>query len=137
MLTISEVSKAYGPQILFEDVSLQLNRSDRIGLIGPNGAGKSTLFSLILGTEEPDKGTVTRERNVVVGHLPQECAPAGDGTVLEMAMAAMHAHDHDSGGYELEPKAKRILSGLSFREKDFDRPLREMSGGCSYRNRTC
>jgi ATP-binding cassette subfamily F protein 3 len=129
MLTISEVSKAYGPQILFEDVSLQLNRTDRIGLIGPNGAGKTTLFSLILGAEEPDKGTVTRERNVVVGHLPQECAPAGDGTVLEMALTAIHGHDHDSGGYELEPKAKRILAGLSFREKDFDRPLREMSGG--------
>jgi ATP-binding cassette, subfamily F, member 3 len=49
MLTISDVSKAYGPQILFEDVSLQINRSDRVGLIGPNGAGKTTLFSLILG----------------------------------------------------------------------------------------
>jgi ATP-binding cassette subfamily F protein 3 len=129
MLTISEVSKAYGPQILFEDVSLQINRTDRVGLIGPNGAGKSTLFSLILGTEEPDKGTVTRERNVVVGHLPQESAPAGDRTVLEMALDGMDAHDHDSNGYQLEAKAKRILSGLSFREKDFARPLREMSGG--------
>jgi ABC-type multidrug transport system fused ATPase/permease subunit len=82
MLTISEVSKAYGPQVLFEDVSLQINRTDRVGLIGPNGAGKSTLFSLILGTEEPDKGTIAREKNVAVGHLPQECAPARDGTVL-------------------------------------------------------
>src|SRR5580658_8786409 len=87
MLTISDVSKAYGPQILFEDVSLQLNRTDRVGLIGPNGAGKSTLFSLILGTEEPDKGTLTREKNIVIGHLPQESAPAGDSTVLELATA--------------------------------------------------
>src|SRR5580658_5574237 len=129
MLTISEVSKAYGPQILFEDVSLQINRSDRVGLIGPNGAGKSTLFSLVLGEEEPDKGTIARERNVVVGHLPQESAPAGDATVLEMALGAAHQDHHDFAGYEAEPKAKRILSGLSFREKDFDRPLREMSGG--------
>jgi ATP-binding cassette subfamily F protein 3 len=50
MLTISDVSKAYGPQSLFEEVSLQINRDDRVGLIGPNGAGKSTLFSLILGS---------------------------------------------------------------------------------------
>src|SRR5580658_7513059 len=127
MLTISDVSKAYGPQILFEDVSLQINRSDRVGLIGPNGAGKTTLFSLILGTEEPDKGAISREKNAIVGHLPQECAPAGDGTVLEMALGGIHGDHHDSGGYELEPKAKRILAGLSFREKDFDRPLREMS----------
>src|SRR5580658_9739581 len=128
MLTISDVSKAYGPQILFEDVSLQINRSDRVGLIGPNGAGKSTLFSLILGTEEPDKGTISREKNVAVGHLPQECAPAGEGTVLEMALASVHEHEHGSDRFHLEAKAKRILSGLSFREKDFDRPLREMSG---------
>jgi ATP-binding cassette, subfamily F, member 3 len=129
MLTISDVSKAYGPQSLFEEVSLQINRDDRVGLIGPNGAGKSTLFSLILGREEPDQGTIAREKNAAVGHLPQECAPAGDGTVLEMALSAVHAHHHDAGGYALEPKAKRILSGLSFREKDFHRPLREMSGG--------
>jgi len=129
MLTISDVSKAYGPQSLFEEVSLQINRTDRVGLIGPNGAGKTTLFSLILGEEEPDAGTIAREKNVAVGHLPQETAPAGEGTVLEMALSAGHEHHHDSGGYELEPKAKRILSGLSFREKDFSRPLREMSGG--------
>jgi ATP-binding cassette subfamily F protein 3 len=129
MLTISDVSKAYGPQILFEDVSLQINRGDRVGLIGPNGAGKSTLFSLVLGEEEPDKGTIAREKYVMVGHLPQESAPAGEATVLEMALSGAHEHHHDSGGYESEPKAKRILSGLSFREKDFDRPLREMSGG--------
>ncbi len=156
MLTISEVSKAYGPQTLFEDVSLQINRNERVGLIGPNGAGKSTLFSLILGTDEPDTGSITRERNIVVGHLPQESAPAGDATVLELAMAvtpeiaelqrkiaawdsehptdvdhhdSIHAEYDSLGGYQLEPKAKRILSGLSFREKDFNRPLREMSGG--------
>ncbi len=156
MLTISDVCKAYGPQTLFEDVGLQINRAERLGLIGPNGAGKSTLFSLILGTEEPDKGTITREKNIVIGHLPQESAPAGEGTVLELAMAVtpeiaelqrkiktwdsehpaetdhhenIHARYDALGGYQLEPKAKRILAGLSFREKDFDRPLREMSGG--------
>jgi ATP-binding cassette subfamily F protein 3 len=156
MLTISDVCKAYGPQTLFEDVSLQINRAERVGLIGPNGAGKSTLFSLILGTEEPDQGAITREKNIVVGHLPQESAPAGDGTVLELAMAVtaeiaelqrkiktwdsehpaetehhenIHARYDALGGYQLEPKAKRLLAGLSFREKDFDRPLREMSGG--------
>ncbi len=128
MLTISEVSKAYGPQTLFEDVSLQINRSDRIGLIGPNGAGKSTLFSLILGEEEPDSGSVFRERNIVVGHLPQESSPAGDSTVLDTALSAVQ-DEHGIASYEMEPKAKRILSGLSFREKDFTRPLREMSGG--------
>jgi len=132
MLTISEVSKAYGPRTLFEDASLQVNREDRIGLVGPNGAGKSTLFSLMLGEEAPDTGSINFEKGVVLGHLPQETAPATDQTVLELAITASltNEHDHDlHHGGALEPKAKRILSGLSFREKDFNRPLRELSGG--------
>ena len=160
MLTLSEISKAYGGRVLFDDVTLQLNREDRIGLVGPNGAGKSTLFSIILGDEEADSGKVMKERNVVLGYLPQESAPVGDETILELAtaispefvklrrlilswdsdhhIAADHVeeiHDdahnrfHELGGYQLDAKAKQILSGLGFREKDFDRPARELSGG--------
>ncbi len=159
MLTISELAKSYGPQTLFENVSVQAGRQDRIGLVGPNGAGKSTLFSMILQTESPDAGFITLEKNASVGHLPQETAPAGDGTVLELAVAInpeiadlqkkikaaeseeaathheidyhdnIHARYDQLGGYQLEPRAKQILAGLSFREPDFHRPLREMSGG--------
>src|SRR5271155_3046597 len=160
MLTLSEISKAYGGRVLFADVTLQLNREDRIGLVGPNGAGKSTLFSIILGEESTDAGKVMKERNVVLGYLPQESAPVGDETILELAtaispefvklrrlilawdsdhhVAADHVeeiHDdahnrfHELGGYQLDAKAKQILAGLGFREKDFDRPAREMSGG--------
>ena len=49
MLTVSQLSKSFAGRALFDDVSLQVNRGDRIGLVGPNGAGKSTLFALLLG----------------------------------------------------------------------------------------
>ncbi len=160
MLTISEISKAYGGRVLFADATLQVNRGDRVGLVGPNGAGKSTLFSLILKEQSPDEGKIVLERNATVGFLPQESAPVNDETVIELATAiapdfirlrrlikaweadhpveALHSEDiHDDahdrfnelGGYRLEAKAKQILSGLGFREKDFDRPARELSGG--------
>src|SRR6187200_74845 len=87
MLTLSQVSKAFAGRTLFSDVSLQVNREDRIGLVGPNGAGKSTLFSLILGDASPDEGKVILEKSATVGFLPQESAPAGDETVLELACA--------------------------------------------------
>src|SRR4030095_14435926 len=87
MLTISGVSKAYGGRVLFADVTLQVNRQDRIGLVGPNGAGKSTLFSIILGEESSDDGEIITERNLTIGFLPQESAPAGDETVIELATA--------------------------------------------------
>ena len=156
MLTISGITKSFGARTLFEDASLQVNRGERIGLVGPNGAGKSTLFNLALGYDWPDEGEVTIERNATIGHLPQETAPAGDETVLELAIAItpevtelqrrlkafeaghdIESHDYhevqarydELGGYQLEPRAKTILRGLAFRERDFDRPAKAMSGG--------
>src|SRR5687767_15733152 len=87
MLTISAVAKGYGGLTLFHDATLQVNRGDRIGLVGPNGAGKSTLFGLILGEESEDEGSIVFQRGISVGFLPQESAPAGNETVLELAMA--------------------------------------------------
>jgi ATP-binding cassette subfamily F protein 3 len=126
MLTLSNLTKAYAGRTLFKEASLQVNRGERIGLVGPNGAGKSTLFSLILGENSPDEGSVILERGVRMGFLPQESAPAGDETVLAMATGAA---EDEYAAHSLEPKAKRILSGLAFREADFERQARTFSGG--------
>ena len=74
MLTVSQLSKSFARRALFDDVSLQVNRGDRIGLVGPNGAGKSTLFALLLGDVSPDNGTIAIEKNATIGFLPQETA---------------------------------------------------------------
>src|SRR5215475_9653958 len=87
MLTVSQLSKSFAGRALFDDVSLQVNRGDRIGLVGPNGAGKSTLFALLLGDISPDKGTIAVEKKATIGFLPQETAAAGNETVLELALA--------------------------------------------------
>ena len=87
MLSISDISKAYAGRTLFADVTMQLNRADRVGLVGPNGAGKSTLFNIILGNESPDTGEITRERGMTLGYLPQETAPVADETVIELALS--------------------------------------------------
>jgi ATP-binding cassette, subfamily F, member 3 len=156
MLTVSQLSKSFNGRLLFDEVSLQVNRGNRIGLVGPNGAGKTTLFSLILGETSPDSGQIAFEKSATIGFLPQETAAAGDETVLELALAitpelvraqkiikqhesgngsddaayhrALHVFD-EHGGWQLEPKAKRVLAGLAFRETDFDRPARALSGG--------
>ncbi|HEV3408722.1 MAG TPA: ABC-F family ATP-binding cassette domain-containing protein [Chthoniobacterales bacterium] len=125
MLTIAQVTKAFGGRTLFEDASLQVNRGDRVGLVGPNGAGKSTLFSLILGEAMPDEGKISLEKSASIGFLPQEHAPAGEETVLQLACGKIDEHS----AWDLEPKAKRILHGLAFRESDFDRAAKTMSGG--------
>src|SRR5215475_3697870 len=129
MLTVSQVSKSFAGRILFDDVSLQVNRGDRIGLVGPNGAGKSTLFSLILDQASPDAGKVSLEKNITLGYLPQETAVAGEESVLELACGKSLRALEDGHDWEIEPKAKRILAGLAFRESDFDRPASVLSGG--------
>jgi len=130
MLTISQVTKAFGGRTLFEEASLQVNRGDRIGLVGPNGAGKSTLFSLILGDALPDEGKIALEKSATIGFLPQEHAPATDETVLELA-CERRAHDPAviDTDWQIEPRAKRILAGLAFRESDFERSTKTLSGG--------
>ncbi len=156
MLSLNNVEKGFAGRVLFSEASLQVNAGDRIGLVGPNGAGKSTLFSLLLGEDTPDEGTISRDKQISLGFLPQESAPVGDETVLEVATAItselatlrdklteaetagkMDTDDFleaqsrfdELGGYHLEPKAKRILKGLAFRDSDFHRPLKELSGG--------
>jgi ATP-binding cassette subfamily F protein 3 len=140
MLTISQVTKAFAGRTLFADASLQVNRGDRVGLVGPNGAGKSTLFSLILGEASPDEGKVSIEKSATIGFLPQENAPAGEETVLDLVCgkvaSSFHPNDNNTAeahaddiDWEIEPKAKRILHGLAFREADFDRSAKTLSGG--------
>jgi ATP-binding cassette subfamily F protein 3 len=145
MLTLSEISKAYGGRVLFADATLQVNREDRIGLVGPNGAGKTTLFSIILGDGSADSGKVMKERNVTFGYLPQESAPVGDETVMELATAispefvklrrlilAWDSDHHVDAQHaeEVHDDAHNRFHELGgFREKDFDLPSRELSGG--------
>jgi len=124
MLTVAGIQKSFGGRELFDDVSLNVMSGDRIAIVGPNGAGKSTLVKIILGKEEPDAGSVTFIRGTRVGYLPQESEPAGEETVLEIAVP--HEHEHDG---QFVAKAKQILASLGFKLTDHDRPAREMSGG--------
>lgn len=156
MLTIRKLKKSYGGQTLFEDADLQINYGERVALVGPNGAGKSTIFRIILEEEEADRGEVERDEWTFVGFLPQESEAVGDESVLEIATGRagqleelekiLKSHE-DAGTIDdpkysqtqskfdalndptVEAKAKKMLRGLGYAEKDFDRPAKEMSGG--------
>jgi ATP-binding cassette subfamily F protein 3 len=160
MITILNLSKNYGKKVLFQNISITINNGEKIGLIGPNGTGKSTLFSLILGETEPSSGDVQVNRNLRIGYLPQESSFHSEHTVLseltegDKTIVALKkekeeleeknlagtdrygevVHEMETLGYfELEHKAKKILAGLGFKEKDFNRPVKDMSGGWQMR----
>jgi ATP-binding cassette subfamily F protein 3 len=155
MLTIRDLKMSVGGRTLFENASFNVTHGDRVALVGPNGAGKSTLFSIILGTSVPDEGVVERDEWTMVGYLPQEGEAVGDETVIDVATGRSalpvleeklrkleaagsvstpeynEAHiQHDAlNDPQVSAKAKKMLAGLGFRQSDFDRPAREMSGG--------
>src|SRR3989338_407497 len=160
MITITNLSKNYGNKVLFENISLNINRWERIGLIGPNGSGKSTMFHLILEEVEPSAGEIKLNKNIHIGYLPQESSFKSDRTVLaeltegderimllkkekeeleeKLEAGSKHygeiLHSLETlGFFELEHKAKKILMGLGFKEKDFFRPISQMSGGWQMR----
>jgi ATP-binding cassette subfamily F protein 3 len=160
MIIINNLSKNYGKKVLFENISLNINRGEKIGLIGPNGAGKTTFFELLLGESEPSSGTIQILKNSRIGYLPQESSfpsahtvleelTEGDETVMRLKKekekmeenneaASSHygevLHELEVLGYfELEHKAKKVLSGLGFKESDFRRQITSMSGGWQMR----
>ena len=128
MITLRNVHKSFGNQVLFEDASLQVNEGDRFALVGPNGAGKSTLFKMMLRAEEADGGELQFKKGVVVGYLPQENPPTTAKTVIEEVLDG--AEDFDG---RLEAEGKAILMGLGFKVEGFTRAVNTLSGGWAMR----
>src|SRR5215472_15345119 len=87
MISLTNINKQYGRQLVFVDASLQLNPGDKVGLVGPNGAGKTTLFRMIVGEETPDDGEVTVPRRLTIGYFRQDVEEMSGRTVLDEAIA--------------------------------------------------
>lgn len=127
MLQVSGLTKVYGDQLLFEDVTFGMVRGERLGLVGRNGSGKSTLFRLILGSDTPDDGTILLPRGYRVGHLAQHLHFT-EGSILEEVCLGLPEEERDQ-----EYRAEIILQGLGFAEADFAKPPAVFSGGFQIR----
>jgi ATP-binding cassette subfamily F protein 3 len=87
MIRLSNATKNYGRQLLYDRIDFSIVRGDRVGLLGRNGAGKSTLFKVLTGAEHLDSGEVLRDRKGSIGYLPQEIHPLRGGSVFENMLA--------------------------------------------------
>jgi ATPase subunit of ABC transporter with duplicated ATPase domains len=87
MITLTDISKQYGRQVLFLEASMQLNPGEKVGLVGPNGSGKTTLFRMIAGEEEPDEGEISVPKRVTIGYFRQDTAEMMGRSVLDEAIA--------------------------------------------------
>lgn len=113
-LQIENISKSYGPKILFENIAFNVNEGDKIALIAPNGTGKTSLLRILAGKDKSDSGgRILFLKDIRIAFLEQEYAFDPEKTVLEQA-----------GGSQ---RAKELLT--SFRLGDFDRKMKDLSGG--------
>jgi ATPase subunit of ABC transporter with duplicated ATPase domains len=87
MISLSNIHKQYGKQLVFVDASFQLNPGERVGLVGPNGSGKTTLFRMIVGEEDPDEGDVSVPKRLTIGYFRQDVEEMCGRSTLDEAIA--------------------------------------------------
>ena len=109
MISVDGLTVEFGGTTLFENISFQVNESDRIALMGKNGAGKSTLLKILAGIQNPTRGAVTVPKGTVVAYLPQHLMTEDHRTVFEEASLAF------SELFEMEKEIERLNKELSER----------------------
>lgn len=129
MIQVSNLSKAYGTQVIFDDVGFTVNAGERIGLVGRNGHGKTTLLRMITGEERPDSGVISIPGNYAVGYLSQHLAFSEDSVLKEGCLGLKPSDDGRDESYKVET----ILMGLGFSIEDFSRNPLDLSGGYQVR----
>ena len=127
MISFDNVCKSYGTRILFENVTFNINKGERIGLVGRNGYGKTTLMRIITAEEEADSGKISIPKNYKVGFLKQHIKFSAN-TVIDEVMKGLSLEESNE-----KWKAEKILSGLGFSQEDMERNPQDFSGGFQVR----
>jgi ATP-binding cassette ChvD family protein len=127
VINAKDVRKAYGDNLLMDDVNFILPRGGIVGVIGPNGAGKTTLFRMIMGQEKPDAGELKVGDSVALSYVDQSREKlAGERTVWE---------EISDGGKDLVMVGKREVNSraysaqFGFRGPDQQKKVKDLSGG--------
>ncbi len=115
LLVAEDISKSYGPNVLFSGVALGINEGDKCGLIGINGTGKTTLLRIIAGDEEPDTGTVIKRNGIRIAYLPQ--TPVFDDS-LTLLQNVIRDKTHSDTYRNLEGEARADLIKLGIEDPD-------------------
>jgi len=118
------ISKFYGAQPLFTDISLQVFDHERLGLIGPNGAGKSTFLKILAGMEPADSGEISRKRNISMNYLSQEDVLDPEKNIEE---TLFHAIPKDLEAWQVSKRRQEIMSLIQV--DNTNQKVKTLSGG--------
>lgn len=110
MISLDDVTVAYGGFVLLDKINFHISETDRIGLVGKNGAGKSTIMKMICGLQAPTSGRIDMPSNISVGYLPQIMEHHKGRSVIDEAMSAFDKEK------EVEKEIEKITAELARRE---------------------
>jgi ATP-binding cassette subfamily F protein 3 len=127
MISIENISKRYGDQVLFDSASFRINSREKVGLVGRNGHGKTTLLRLIAGEEQPDSGAINIPKGYRIGYLQQQIGFTENTVRAEGARALPREERNDIW------RVEKILSGLGFGNEELGCHPAELSGGFQVR----
>jgi len=121
LLRAQELTKAYDNRILWKEIGFNIVRGERIGIIGPNGSGKTTLLEVLLGTREPDSGSLKWGANITIGYYNQKLDEFNaDATVYDECLGKREANDK---------QLRDVLAVMLFRNDDVEKKVGSLSGG--------
>ena len=127
-LQVENISKSYGPKVLFEHISFNINEGDKIALIAPNGTGKTSLLSTLAGKDSGDRGgEIKFLKNIVIAFLEQETVLNPEQTIMEQVIGGIAPGAVHRDSWELETEVKQILTSLGL--TDFNKRCGSLSGG--------
>ncbi len=127
-LQVENVSKSYGPKVLFENISFNINEGDKIALIAPNGTGKSSLLSILAGKDTSDRGgEIKFLKHIVISFLEQETHLDPGKTILEEVTGKVDPAKTHRDPWDIEQDARQILTSLGL--NDFECRCASLSGG--------
>jgi ATP-binding cassette subfamily F protein 3 len=137
LVSLDNISKSYGTDLVLKDVSWQIEEGRKIGLLGSNGVGKTTLFRIITGELDKDRGDLTRSRTLKIGFLPQECQLEDDLSLFDEMLKPfsdlLKLHDR-LRDLEREMSSGKNLNKLMKRYGELQIEY-ENSGGYTYENK--
>jgi ATP-binding cassette subfamily F protein uup len=125
LLSGQELTKSFGADPLFEDLSFGIFEGDHIGLVGPNGSGKSTLLRILAGLEPPSSGVLALRKRLRLGYVPQDPEFAEGATVRSVLLEAARGPGLDE--HEAEARAGVAMGRAGFAESG--QAVRSLSGG--------
>jgi len=119
------ISKAFGDNVLYENVEFSLPKGGIVGVVGPNGAGKTTMFRMIIGKEKPDTGTIRIGETVKLGYVDQDRSLDPNKTVYEIIS---DGQDTIMLG-KAEVNARGYCARFNFAGTDQQKKVKDLSGG--------